>query len=123
MDEIDELLQSAVRAQQDDARRWWFLWDAARNYMQIPKQGVIVAGKFYRGNHRGGDGRWANAAARDRVRARQSMAQAPPNARKDDNHRKVSDFLGPGRHAAEQSRLPGVVAAAIQDRPGRAARL
>ncbi len=78
VDEIDELLQSAVQAQQDDARRWWFLWDAARNYMQIPKQGVIVAGKFHRGNHRGGDGRWVNAAARDRVRALQLMARRYP---------------------------------------------
>ena len=35
--------------------------------MQGPKQGVIVAGKFYRGPHRGNDGRWVNTMARDRV--------------------------------------------------------
>ena len=61
--------------------------------MQIPKQGVIVAGKFYRGGHRGGDGRWVNASARDRVRALQLMMQALPNARKDDDHAKVAGYL------------------------------
>ena len=92
-DELDELLEAAVKAQQDDPRKWSFLWDIAQQYMQVPKQGVIVAGKFYRGPHRGGDGRWVNSAVRDRVRALQLMAQALPNARKDDDHGKVSNFL------------------------------
>ena len=52
-----------------------------------------MAGKFYRGGHRGGDGRWVNASARDRVRALQLMMQALPNARKDDDHAKVAGYL------------------------------
>jgi hypothetical protein len=92
-EEIDELLESAVKAQQDDPRQWSFLWEVAERYVAAPKQGVIIAGKFHRGPHRGGAARWASAAARDRVRALELMTQAWPNARKDDDHRKVSEFL------------------------------
>ena len=91
--EIDELLEAAVKAQQGDARRWWFLAEVARSYTQIPKQGFIVAGKFYRGPYRGGAGRYVNTTARDRVRALQLMVKALPNARKDDDHAKVAGFL------------------------------
>ena len=58
---------------------------------------MIVAGKFYRGPHRGGDGRWVNTMARDRVRALQLMVQALPNARKDDDHARwpTSPGVGP----------------------------
>ena len=55
-EEVDELLESALKAQAGDPHRWWFTWDVARNYQQIPKQGFIVAGKFYRGQQRGGGG-------------------------------------------------------------------
>ena len=64
-DEIDDLLEDVVKVHQGD---WWLLWHAAQNSMSIPHQGFIVAGKFYRGNHRGG-GRMVNSVERDRIRA------------------------------------------------------
>jgi uncharacterized protein YfaS (alpha-2-macroglobulin family) len=91
--EIDELLESAVQTHQDRPDRWWFLADVAWQYRQIPHQGAIVAGKFYRGPHRGGDGRVVNTLDRDRVRALQLLVQALPAARKDNDHRRVADYL------------------------------
>ena len=71
---------------------WRLLASAAQNYMNIPHQGFIVAGKFCRGNQRGG-GKVVNAVERDRVRALQLMAQAMPQALKDENHAEVGDYL------------------------------
>ena len=65
----------------------------ANQYHQIPHQGFIVAGKFSRGPHRGGDGRPVNTLDRDRVRALQLMVQALPDARKDNDHAKVAGYL------------------------------
>ncbi|MGA2257949.1 MAG: hypothetical protein ABSG53_25065 [Thermoguttaceae bacterium] len=91
--EIDELLESAVKTHEGDPSRWWFLWDVANQYHQIPHQGFIVAGKFSRGPHRGGDGRPVNTLDRDRVGALQLMVQALPNARKDNDNTKVARYL------------------------------
>ena len=88
-DEIDALLEDAVKIHPDD---WWLLWHAAQNSMSIPHQGFIVAGKFYRGNHRGG-GRMVNSVERDRVRALRWMVQAMPLALKDENHAEAGDFF------------------------------
>ena len=99
--EIDELLESAVKTHEGDPTRWWFLWDVANQYRvgsqpnqfhRIPPQGFIVAGKFFRGPHRGG-GRPVTALDRDRVRALQLMVQALPNALKDNDHAKVAGYL------------------------------
>ena len=57
--EIDELLESAVKTHEGDLTRWSFL-GTLNQYHQIPHQGFIVAGKFSRGPHRGGDGRPVN---------------------------------------------------------------
>ncbi len=92
-DEIDELLESAVKTHQGDPTRWWFLWDVASQYHQITYQGFIVAGKFSRGLHRGNDGRYVFTLDRDRVRALQLMVQALPNARRDNDHAKVAEYL------------------------------
>ena len=46
-----------------------------RPYASSEHYGFIVAGKFYRGNHRGG-GRYVGTMERDRVRALQLMQQA-----------------------------------------------
>ena len=91
--EIDELLESAVKTHEGDPACWWFLWDVANQYHQLPHQGFIVAGKFSRGPHRGGDGRPVNTLDRDRVRALQLMVQALPGARKDNDHAKVAGYL------------------------------
>ncbi len=92
MSEIDELLDSAVKTHEGDPARWWFLWDVANQYHQIQHQGFIVAGKFFRGPHRGG-GRPVNTLDRDRVRALQLMVQALPGARQDNDHAKVANYL------------------------------
>ena len=54
--------------------------------------GFMIAGEFWRGQHRGG-GKVVNAAERDRVRALQLMSQALPLAVKDENHAEVGNFL------------------------------
>jgi len=89
VDEIDALLEETVKVHK---RNWWLLWNAAQNYMKVPHHGFIVAGKFQRGNHRGG-GRVVNATERDRVRALQLMVQAMPLAMKDEDHGKVGNYL------------------------------
>ena len=88
-DEIDALLEGVVKVHQDD---WWLLWHAAQNSIGIPHQGFMVAGKFYRGNHRGG-GRMVNSVERDRIRALRWMVRALPPALKDENHVEVGNFL------------------------------
>jgi len=88
-DEVDELLEAAIGVHQ---RNWRLLWAAAQNYMQLPHQGYLIAGKFHRGHHRGG-GRYVNSVERDRVRALQLMVQAMPSATKDENHREVAGFF------------------------------
>jgi len=88
-DEIDALLEDVIKVHQQN---WRLLASSAQNYMNVPHHGFIVAGKFCRGNKRGG-GKVVNAAERDRVRALQLMVQALPLAQKDDNHGEVGDYL------------------------------
>ena len=89
VEEIDALLEESVKVHKEN---WRLLHAAAQQYMQIPHHGFIVAGKFVRGNKRGG-GRVVNAVERDRVRALQLMTQAMPLAQKDENHAEVGNFL------------------------------
>ncbi|HEX3314242.1 MAG TPA: hypothetical protein VHR72_05080, partial [Gemmataceae bacterium] len=65
--EIDEFREAGIKVQE---KNWRFLRDAARSYIEggVETWGFIVAGKFERGNHRGG-GRVVNAFDRDRARA------------------------------------------------------
>ncbi|MHB1036836.1 MAG: alpha-2-macroglobulin family protein [Pirellulales bacterium] len=88
MDEIDDFREAVIAAH---AKNWRLLQAAAQNYLDVEHHGYLVAGKFYRGNKRGG-GRMVNAWDRDRVRALQLMVQAMPLARADENHPEVSDF-------------------------------
>ena len=88
-DEIDALLEAVTEVHKGN---WRLVQSAAQNHMNIPHQGFIVAGKFYRGNQRGG-GKVVNAIERDRVRALQLMVQAMPLALKDPDHAEVSSFL------------------------------
>ncbi len=87
--EIDALLEEAVKVHKDN---WRLLAAAAEQYMEVPHFGFIVAGKFERGQHRGG-GHVVNATERDRVRALQLMVGAMPLAMKDENHAEVGEFL------------------------------
>ncbi len=94
VDEIDDFREAVIKAHTDN---WRLLLAAADNYLNIAHHGFIVAGKFDRGNKRGG-GRMVNAAERDRVRALQLMVQALPLAAKDDNHargRPISTWPSP----------------------------
>ena len=49
--EVDEFLEGTVKAHAD---HWRVLRSAAQQYLNAQHQGFIVAGKFERGNHRGG---------------------------------------------------------------------
>jgi tetratricopeptide (TPR) repeat protein len=89
MNETDALLENAVKVHKDN---WRLLTAAARQYMNLPHQGFIIAGRFERGHHRGG-GKIVNSIERDRVRALQLMVQAMPLAIKDDNHAEAGQFL------------------------------
>ena len=63
--ECDALLEDAVKVHKDN---WRLLAAAAQQYMNDPHWGFIVAGKFERGQQRGG-GNMVNAVERDRVLA------------------------------------------------------
>jgi alpha-2-macroglobulin len=87
--EIDEFLESAAKVHKD---HWQVLQSVAQQYLQVPKHGFIIAGKFERGHHRGG-GRVAHATERDRVRALQLYTEAVPLAEKDDHKPEVARFF------------------------------
>ncbi len=89
LDEVDDFREKVIEVHKNN---WRLLWAAAQSYMDREHYGFIVAGKFYRGNKRGG-GKMMNAQERDRIRALQLMVQALPLAQKDDNHGEVSQFL------------------------------
>jgi uncharacterized protein YfaS (alpha-2-macroglobulin family) len=89
LDELDDFREKVIEVHKNN---WRLLFAAAQNYMTFDHHGFIVAGKFYRGNKRGG-GNLMNAQERDRVRALQLMVQALPLAQKDDNHGEVGNFL------------------------------
>jgi hypothetical protein len=89
VDEIDDFREAVIAVHKDN---WRLLRAAAQNYMSVDHHGFIVAGKFLRGNKRGG-GQVVNATERDRIRALQLMVQALPLARQDDNHAEVGSFL------------------------------
>ncbi|MEK6234833.1 MAG: MG2 domain-containing protein, partial [Planctomycetales bacterium] len=57
----------------------------------VEHYGYMIAGKFRRGQHRGG-GKVVNAVERDRVRALQLMTQAMPLAKQNGSPAEVADF-------------------------------
>ncbi len=72
--EADDFREKVIEAQ---AKNWRLLVAAAKSYQNDPFHcGYIVAGKFNRGYHRGGDGRYVYTFERDRIRAMQLMQQA-----------------------------------------------
>jgi uncharacterized protein YfaS (alpha-2-macroglobulin family) len=71
-DELDEFREKVIAAH---PKNWRLLETAARSYANTEHFGFIVAGKFYRGNKRGG-GNQVGTFQRDRVRALQLMQQA-----------------------------------------------
>ncbi|HET6248026.1 MAG TPA: MG2 domain-containing protein, partial [Tepidisphaeraceae bacterium] len=83
VDEIDDFREKVIAAH---PHNWRLLETAAESYLGGNESfGFIIAGKFYRGNHRGGDGRQVYTIERDRIRALQLMQQALDDVEKDDN--------------------------------------
>ncbi|HEV2972109.1 MAG TPA: MG2 domain-containing protein, partial [Pirellulales bacterium] len=72
-------------------RNWRLLWRAAETYLSYDNYGFLVAGKFYRGQHRGG-GQAVNSFERDRVRALQLMVQAMHLAAADSVKNDIAGF-------------------------------
>jgi uncharacterized protein YfaS (alpha-2-macroglobulin family) len=71
-DEVDDFREGVIAAHKQN---WRLLERAAQTLDSGEHYGVIVAGKFSRGGHRGG-GRYVSTVQRDRVRALQLMQQA-----------------------------------------------
>ncbi len=74
-DEVDGFREAVISSH---GGNWRLLQTAAQTYLSGENYGFIVAGKFYRGNHRGNDGKQVMTMERDRIRALQLMQQAMP---------------------------------------------
>ncbi len=83
--EVDALVELAVKTHSE---KWQLLHAAARTYLTVSHHGYIVAGKYQRGNRRGG-GRLFNSWERDRVRALQLLNRAEAKLPQD---RKAADM-------------------------------
>jgi uncharacterized protein YfaS (alpha-2-macroglobulin family) len=88
LDEADDFREAVVAVHKDN---WRLLDAAAQSYVANEHHGCIVAGKFYRGNRRGG-GRFAGAVQRDRVRALQLMEQALPLVKQEKDKAAAAQF-------------------------------
>lgn len=88
INELDEFVEQAVKVHE---KNWRVLAAAAEIYQNTDHHGFIIAGKFERGQHRGG-GRWVNSMDRDRVRALQLMLAAITAAKPADKHDELGDL-------------------------------
>jgi uncharacterized protein YfaS (alpha-2-macroglobulin family) len=88
LNELDQFREEVI---EHHAGNWRLLLEAARSYSQNTHWGYMVAGKFLRGPHRGGE-KYVNAIARDRVRALQLMQQAMAFAEEDPAKSEVAQF-------------------------------
>ncbi|MAG92471.1 MAG: alpha-2-macroglobulin, partial [Planctomycetaceae bacterium] len=86
--EIDAFREQVIGVH---AGNWRLLQSAAQTYIEGPSHGFVVAGKFQRGNRRGG-GRYVSSLERDRVRALQLMQQAATLVAGDDDTAGVAAF-------------------------------
>ena len=86
--ENDEFREKVIKVH---ATNWRLLHAAAGSYLREQHYGFIVAGKFHRGQHRGG-GKQVGSFERDRVRALQLMEQAMANIPPDANKSEVAGF-------------------------------
>jgi uncharacterized protein YfaS (alpha-2-macroglobulin family) len=88
--EIDDFREAVIDAHKGN---WRLLDTAAESYVsnQMEHYGFIVAGKFYRGGHRGG-GRYVGTVERDRTRALQLMQQAMPLTAKENDKPALARF-------------------------------
>ncbi len=86
--EVDDYREKVVGAHSQNRR---LLQAAAESYIDGNHHGFLVGGVFERGQHRGG-GEYANAFARDRVRAFQLMQQAAELVQKETDKTIVAEF-------------------------------
>jgi uncharacterized protein YfaS (alpha-2-macroglobulin family) len=86
--DMDDLREAAVKAH---GGNWQLLRAVAESYNSYSAQGFVIAGKFERGEHRGG-GEVANVFDRDRVRSLQLMRQAMATIPKDASRHEVASF-------------------------------
>jgi hypothetical protein len=91
--DIDDFREKVIAAH---GKNWKLLQTAAQTYAGSANNGEhfgsIVAGKFYRGNQRGGDGKRVFTGERDRIRALQLMVQASENLRTDTDKDEMANF-------------------------------
>ncbi len=87
-DEADEFREQVIALH---ANNWQLLSAAANSYLGATHYGYTVAGKFYRGEKRGG-GEMVSSLERDRVRALQLMQQALPIVKAESDHAAASGF-------------------------------
>ena len=88
LSELDGFRADVIAKHYDN---WRLLQAAAGSYHQNNHWGYVVAGEFYRGDHRGG-GKYVNAIQRDRVSAMQLMNRALKLAFKEPAKNEVADF-------------------------------
>jgi hypothetical protein len=89
VDEIDALREQAIQVH---AQNWRLLQAAADSYLNVVHQGFLVAGRFERGQKRGG-GQAVSATARDRLRALQLMVQALPLVKEEPDTAAAAEFF------------------------------
>ena len=90
VDEIDAFREAVVAVHQGN---WRLLQAAAESYLNDAQHfGFIVAGKFQRGQHRGG-GRHVGSYERDRSRALQLLVQGLDRARTDPDRGAAGRYL------------------------------
>ncbi|MCE5325169.1 MAG: alpha-2-macroglobulin, partial [Planctomycetaceae bacterium] len=88
-DQADEFIEAVIKAR---ATEWRVLQAAAQIYLNaLPHYGYTIAGKFERGDHRGG-GQYIDSYERDRVRSLQLMQQAMEQIKADDAKYEVASF-------------------------------
>ncbi|MDR3182517.1 MAG: alpha-2-macroglobulin [Planctomycetaceae bacterium] len=88
--EIDTFLEGAAEIHKNNRQ---VLKAVADTYRQIPHHGVIIDGKFQRGQHRGGNGKWVDSSQRDRVRVLQLYAAVLPMLPNEKPNNDVSVFF------------------------------
>lgn len=107
--QIDELLDAVLEAHPDNFYAYWAM---ARQLMQSPHYGYIVAGEFQRGHQRGG-GEYASSDERDRVQALAWMMHAETRRGPDTLSARelgrfydhLATYLRHGRHGSESWKL------------------
>ncbi len=88
-DEVDGFREKTIAAH---VTNWRLLETAAQSCINGETYGFIVAGQFYRGNHRGNDGKQVMTLERDRVRALQLMQQATAQQANEGDKNAVGQF-------------------------------